>query len=529
MDNNTTLFDHWTLKGHWWQAESTSYDESQVKRYAGELSFDGNGKGAILQLFGAPEEVVSDWTNSQSQFKPATQSDSSQVLDKTPPTAPIVQETVSDRTTPNQPWLHGRSICGKKITLIDTVFSGSTRNYSSPIATQSSRTVSVVIVNEHVLPKTMYSQITMSFPGLEGFFMIKDSIGWSSNNNLMTFSVQTSPKSMTIESGYSGNPITIEFWQKAIIQGSHNKLDITPRSAITIRSNNPESLDWWVELIYSFQYFLSVLYGFPTCPNHLFFDLAQDKQCSVWYAFDRAKLKSEVIINDMIVTTAVFDQTLIANALKKWLELPNRTQKVVHQFVGNFFFPHQKSPVDLVFFSQTLEVFHSHLKKETNSLNESQNRLLRGVKGFLQRNIKSQDKQLYIELCNRLARTGYPSQSNRLCELFSILNEYIPGIYYDDPKDFVTCLVDTRNFYIHGNLPYRNTFLDGFEQVAAVEGLKLAILLLFLRLLEFPADTIKRRLHTNREYRIWSYLSSEDLTTEILRNKVKNKRINSHL
>lgn len=221
---------------------------------------------------------------------------------------------------------------------------------------------------------------------------------------------------------------------------------------------------------------------------------------------------------------SVVEPDLISKALERWFSMPKEFDAVVQQFFGNFFDPHSKARVDFVFHSQTLEIFHAFLHRDESVLSEDQRDIMRMVKSFLRKRVKNKDPEIYRSIQDGLSRVGAPTQRTRLLELFKSLNSYCKGIFWDDPADFVACVIATRNFYIHGSLPEKDTLLDLEEQTAAVEGLKLAVMLLLLRELGFDGAKVGQRLHGINEYRKWRSFRPVYLHEEDLRKKASTKR-----
>lgn len=522
-----SLFSRWSLKGQWWRADDPR-PEHETDYVAGELSFIGQESGLILDLLGQFSPVIDQWmpTPFDAHDPIGTAGDiiSDDDSDETTQTDEA-QESVDQHQNRIKGWVHGRSVCGKAITLVDVTDSSGSFSYDSVLAVQTQFKVRMAILNSHLSPNSLYKRITLSFPGLTNFFLTGPvfKVGLENTDEIVRIAI--APKELSVETIFDDKPIRVELWRRAYSQ--HNfrtKLKVKTQTAFTIECESEQSLDWWISLAYSLQYFLSIAYGFPTCPSRFFLDLSDDQQCSVWYGFGRSQLKEDVTAKEMIVSASLFGEGSIVGAIDAWFRLPKEVESVAHQFFGNFFFPHSKARVDFVFYSQTLEIFHGVMHPSAQLLSESEKALFKLLKKFMRKYISKTSPRLNQELNNRLAKTGYPSQKERLKQLFSILNEYCPRTFYEDPSDFATCIVDTRNFYIHGSMPEKDTFLNVLEQTAAVEGLKLAILLLFLRQLNLPADRVRRGILSNIAYRNWRSLQPRFLSNDALKKKVQTKR-----
>lgn len=518
MDSKHSLFDAWALKGYWWIATNEVADESSVPALAGELSFEMD-KGANLHLLGQLQGEVT----TEGLLPDADENENALIKNQN---FQAIHKSMSRQPTEIDLCLHGRSICGKPITLLTVTENGGSSNSNSPLAVQSTLTPRLVLLNIHATHTTTFSQITVSFPGLDAFLQERAVFSSGSDKDNHRISIPKKAQEWVIDSTYQEKKVRIEFWQRSSYSSdASNTLKIGLMSAISITTQDSQNIDWWLELVYSLQYLMSIMYGFPICPDRFFLDLGDGNgQCSVWYAFDRSSINREITKNDLVVANGAIPWTLISSAFETWLNMPKEYESVAHQFIGNFYTPHKKARVDFVFYSQTLEIFHELLHPSESMLSKVQTGLFNDLKDYMRKNIMSKDKELYDDLNRKLERIGYPSQRTRLCSLFNELEQYISTIFYKDPDPFVTCIVDTRNFYIHGSLPKKDTFFSLFEQTVAVEGLKLAVLLLFLRHLGFPGSKIRRRIFANPTLKTWKGLSPKFLSEEDLIMKTKTKR-----
>jgi len=112
-------------------------------------------------------------------------------------------------------------------------------------------------------------------------------------------------------------------------------------------------------------------------------------------------------------------------------------------------------------------------------------------------------------MVGRLAYAGYPSQKDRLVELFQQLDAFIPGVFYKNPDDFIEAVVSTCNFYIHGTK--KSIFLDHVQQAVAVRGLELSVILLLIKNLGFSSALVEHGLLKTRLWRRWALFKGQYL------------------
>lgn len=131
------------MKGFFWPInQSNSSDERDIAdRVPGELHFDGLADGAHLTVLGKLDALESGtWADASAN--------NAEGEDQHP-----------------ELWLHGRSICGKALTLIGVTPRGGSRNLASSLAEHSNWYVRCVVSNEHLGQTGKLQEMTVSFPG----------------------------------------------------------------------------------------------------------------------------------------------------------------------------------------------------------------------------------------------------------------------------------------------------------------------------------------------------------------------------
>ncbi len=476
LKSGLTLFDQWTLKGHWWDSALTA-EEGQDLRVSGELSYHGLNSEAFLELMGSPEHLL---------HKP----DPNGFID-------LFGDNYQDGS-----WIHGLGSHGNLVTLAQTIVTGYRRSASNHLVASSTIGARWILLGVHATSTSTFCKLTLSFPGLSEF--LKFAFDIDSLELPPQAESDEIEKSLEVRAKFGDEPVLLSFRH---FSRSKERTKNNLESSITIEPYHRQDANWYFEITYSLQYFLSVLYGFPTCPNLI--TLGDD--VSVWYQFSRGKIQQVPEWHQMIVRAT---PDTFVGAVKKWLNQEEAYKEATYRFFGSFFFPHPKANVNLVFYSQTMEVLHELLLQSSkNWLSKSQSSKLRIIKQWIKR--YCQDKKLSDEIIEKLGRVGSPSQKDRLTELFETLNDYQPGLFYEDPTCFVKSVVNTRNYYIHGSKRQKN-FLSLTEQYIAAIGLELAILLLLQKDMGLPASLIKHGLEHTPIWRRWiasrdEYLSEDHL------------------
>lgn len=173
-------------------------------------------------------------------------------------------------------------------------------------------------------------------------------------------------------------------------------------------------------------------------------------------------------------------------AIRKWFTLSEVFLDYTYNFFGNFYHPHPKARVNLVFHSQSLERFHG-LTVPGAKPPKDQLDALSDVKKFVETNVAEPLRQGFLQTLNFLNK---PSQRMRMEELFCVVQTYLP-LFDDDDEipNFINCVVKTRNYHIHGGKKPK-CLLNVWEETIAAEVLKLANLLLLLKFLGFSSSAV---------------------------------------
>lgn len=464
------LFDSWSERGHWWSSR-LDYASGAALRVSGELRVDGLRSEMSLDVMGAAYDLRSPPGH-----------DSFNLSDEWPPDA----------------WIHGLTQNGVQVSLAGPQVGASSFKSISHLANKVEILPNWIIVGGWIDQESTFCEATFEFPGLAAF--LEHAFKTQNASNLAC-----SKHEFTIYAVFLSKPFSITFWQ----ENDHGKWSAgaqdpgpQPRSGITISPFERQDMDWFFQISYSLQYFMTVLYGVPTCPSC--FTLGD---LEVFYKFSRQRINQAPKWTEMIIR-CVGDQTF-RDAVKKWFGYGDAYKEATYRFFEAFYFPHHKTNVDLVLYSQTLEVLHNVVSPSKSRLNATQKTAFKGIKKWIKK-VYPRDPSLTNEILGRLAYTGYPSQKDRLIELFKELDGYIPNLFYVDPTDFIQAIVLTRNFYIHGTK--NQIFLDLVQQYAAVRGLELSVILLFLKDLGFTNGQVNHGLAKTNLWRRWSFAKAHYLT-----------------
>lgn len=384
-------------------------------------------------------------------------------------------------------WLHGKSE-EKMITLAHAIPENTTsfQNVFFP------RTA--IIGPSLVTADTKFDEAVISFPGLTEFFTASSKSGTIATFESLGWTVER-----------KGKPLRLDLESPIPFGQQINCLTVRPEDALT--------MDEFIEIGYAIQYFLSILYGFPTCPS-VFALQADGEYFNVLYQFGRQLISETPTASDMALIYSTTSPTEFDAALRKWFTLSEVFLDYTYNFFGNFYHPHPKARVNLVFHSQSLERFHG-LTVRGAKPPQDQLDALADVKSFVKTNVAEPLRKGFLETLNFLNK---PSQRMRMEALFLDVQNYLP--LFDDEDEipnFINCVVKTRNYHIHGG-DKPKSFLTVWEETIAADLLKLANLLLLLKYLGISAEAV--HLSHIAAYRVWQSYYRKILNKKAIARKI---------
>lgn len=384
-------------------------------------------------------------------------------------------------------WMHGKSE-EKLITLTHTI-SENTTSFQNVFFPRTA-----IVGPSLVMADTKYDAALISFPGLTEFFTVSSNSGTIATFGSLGWSVER-----------NGKPLRLDLQSPSPFGQQINCLTVRPEEAL--------SMDEFIEIGYSIQYFLSTVYGVPTCPS-VFALEANGEYFNVLYQFGRQLISEKPMAADMALIYSSTSPTEFDAAIRKWFTLSEVFLDYTYNFFGNFYHPHPKARVNLVFHSQSLERFHG-LTVRGAKPPQDQLDALTDVKSFVKANIAKPLRKGFLDTLNFLNK---PSQRMRMEALFLDVQNFLP--LFDDNDEipnFINCVVKTRNYHIHGG-DKPKCLLNVWEETIAAELLKLTNLLLLLSYLGFSSTAV--HLEHISAYRVWHSYYRKILNKKAIARKI---------
>jgi hypothetical protein len=501
---NECLFDVWSQKGRWWKAGIEITEDDLIKIPAGELSYDGIlGKQSLSLIAPSSQIVLRTGNHPMVDF--------------------LNQRIGSDQISQDADpffWVHGVTSSGEELTLVDA-YQTHERVSGSPIGAETSYGFRFALRGGHLEPNDLYPSMGLKFPGLELFLRSSKELDTSFDDCIAVTGRKAESLFESIVD-FKDVSTSVQFKSGSSFQsdGQMTRFDVRAEGIIVVRPCTPQPLEWYFQCARSVQSLLCILYGFPTEPTMIDLGIEHNREVNLWYAAPRAHVSRRPEWTHLLVgysREAVEHQDWIVTVLKNWFALDDEWRSLIDTFLGTQSFPHPTSSVDFLYCSQILEVMHVLQTSAIEVLTESEKAEFIELKKHAKETLTA---ALLSKVQQCLQFVGKPSQYNRLKDILLKIDAYSPSLLYEDPSDFARCVVDTRNYYVHG-IKSHSTFLDAAERYAAVQLLKLAILIFVASKIGIPPEALRLQFNpTVGNWRRHSYL----LAPEILRAKTRAKQ-----
>lgn len=503
-----SMFEPWSREGFWWSDIEWCTDPDSRNVIPGRIDFHPLPSEPLnLSLYGARNRLWDGASQEEGNLR------SLEIRQKLLPL--LYSDIFKSTTTPS--WLYGLTVDGIKITAIDVVAIGSSCAFGSELSNVTTCRPRLLVANMHVLPNACsFKSAVIRFPDFTEFINPRQIIEASENRDI--FKINNQYHSLTSNFMLSGAQTSVAFLCKpSVFYLPDIELAANVTSQLQITPSQPQELEWFLQAAFSFQSFFSILYGRPIRIESLLLEPVLGDIAVVYFAQTRSS--SDKNDKEFLFRVTDFDQSVICRALEKWLSAPVDLHSLIFDFFSRYPEKHECSNVDLIAYAQVMEIFHvltlssvdtiSPLVKETVTKLKTQ---LRDI----QKDSKIDHKDLE-SIYAALAFAGRTSQKSRLKELMEIAASYYQAdLFYENNNNFIECIVETRNHYVHGSKPKAQKFLNEVEQRAAVAGMRLVIQLLLFQYLDIPPDRLYNKIWKSDLRNDWLALKHRFLPAERL-------------
>lgn len=460
---NITLFDTREFIGFWFLPGKES------EKVPGTLSFD-NSEGIKLKIWGA-----------------------------------INQE---DKIYPHFPVILGTTIDNTRITILDVYCTW--RDASVKETKEMHFDAYLLLINQHVESESgkafLIDRARVNFTNMEDWTKISP-IEWSSGDTENGRSARgfQSPYLEDIEGRIES--IKSSFSIDLAVPSSSIRpysLDWRFRSFLYLTPDEPRDVYWYIEQINEVSYLIALLVGAPIYPKDIQLlpnSISQDQYeipAILLYRQPRISVEKYLVSNKIFIDMPSIQDSL-AEIFESWFEKKDRLRLVRELFFGTVYSDRLYQRFIFLSYAQALESFH-RAKKTGIYIPKDQ---YRNLKDTLLSHIPSDiDSSLKDSLESRISHGNEYTLRTRLKELIDDLGNRLSSLIvrYHFEEDFIKKVVNTRNYFTHNDITYKNKALSGNDLYHANEMLRFLLIILLLQELNIEEEIIFRGIRDSLEY-----------------------------
>lgn len=394
--------------------------------------------------------------------------------------------------------VHGTSTNSQYVTLLNAARAGSGFNFGAAGMRQSERLISsLVVVGDHVSPKTLYSEIRVRLPGLQiwiGRSGVRQTIIPKTDDSAFTviYSIESLPEEVTAISSVSA---TLG-WGLGWTGSGDLVSDISVKTSayLSVRADHPQDLDWYFKQLGKVTTLLSFLASAPMSPDHItakVFESAVEVEILIalreaLYCPHKSAHDFYMLRNDMGAD--------LGTVFSKWFELYDSiampSQLALSVFSSEKLWLH----VEFLSLMQALEGFHRATMPGLYTSVEEYDSIRGELSNAIPKGVESAHREA---LKSRIKYGNEVSLRKRLDALVArvplAIREQILGGDGSVPRSWVV----TRNYYTHWDEASRDSILDGVEMHRAGVRMKHLLRVLYLDLVGIPFAAIAKALRNS--------------------------------
>lgn len=421
------------------------------------------------------------------------------------------------------PVVHGITISSSLITMLDASGTGNSWSFGQGGIRQTERLrSSIVVIGDHVISSTTYSEMHVRIPGLET---------WLNRGGIeLLFARQTDNKPnvaiCTIE-----HPPAEEFSVPAIDAvvvfsvnrsfsnlGSDN-VQVTTYGAVQIKPTSPQNLEWYFEQLGKVCTLLAFIAGMPMGPDKI--EVKRDKASSpldVLVALRQDKHCTTEDRNNFFLLHSALN-TNFGDILSKWfsiyenVEIPSQLAQSV--LASDDLWLH----VEFLSLMQALEGFHRATSDGFYLPTEEYEPIKQAILDSFPNDL---GKSHRASLKSRIEYGNEISLSKRLNDLANRLTEELRRRLFGLDGKVPRSWIDTRNYYTHWDETSRANVLEGIDMHHTSVRLRLLLRVLYLDLVGISSSAIAKALDgSNKESQYLIQLNNNEIRKAYPNAKVK--------
>lgn len=315
----------------------------------------------------------------------------------------------------------------------------------------------------------------------------------------------TSPPKITIDIDSLNINLNIEYGLRQ--NSTHLKHELEHKSWLVLKPDRPQSLDWYLDKVYSLQIFLSIMTGFSVsvieltgCGNDICIEQITYKGKKEKYEIFLSSLNSsqnnyQKTPDQFLICLSCLDNN-INNIVQKWFEKADILEPAVKLYFALLSTPKLHTEFKIVNYLQALEALHRLAFGGVYVSEEDYEPIYQDLIAKIPNNL---DRDHRNALKNRI-KYGYQfSQRKRIKELLEEVWEGCLDNFIDNKK-FISKVVDIRNELTHWDKTSTYQAVAGEELFYMAERLKVLLLTHILLQLDIPREVVYKSVTTFSEF-----------------------------
>lgn len=391
--------------------------------------------------------------------------------------------------------VHGTSTSSQYVTLLNATRAGTGFNFGAAGMRQSERLISSwVVIGDHVLPETLYSEIRVRIPGLQIWVgrsgvtqTIVDKTEQSAaavlycveglTEEIMTIPCLSATLGWGIDRNFSGDLVS--------------EITVKTSACLKIRPDEPKALDWYFQQLGKATALLSFLAGSPMSPDHISAKtVASGTDVEILVALREAKYCSHKSVHDFYMLRNDIDADLRL-VFAKWFELYDSiampSQLALSVLSSEKLWLH----VEFLSLMQALEGFHRATMPGLYTSVDQYDSVRKTLSNAIPQSVESAHKEA---LKSRIKYGNEVSLRKRLDALVARVPQEIRVQILGGDGSVPRSWVVTRNYYTHWDEASRDSILDGVEMHRAGVRMKHLLRVLYLDFVGIPFAAIAKAL-----------------------------------
>lgn len=381
--------------------------------------------------------------------------------------------------------IHGRTTCGKVITLVNSCRIGGTFNSHGYDTTIIKSMLGFVGILFETVESIKLDNLYINFSNLENWF-------WPHNIHVDDYNISLNNKDESIDVSIDDN-YSVGFYSQynyPIYEIVQTSASISQKVYAKIRSKELVSFDELQTKLMYIRNFISLGIGYPVNTLDMF-TYVQSSEIKIYYTQIMNKSKNiyplEMLFNYKDI------QNGIENYIKNWYNQYEILEPIFNLYFSNIFNPDLYIQNKFLSYVQTLEAYHRRTYTMNDKNMEKHSKKIEEIKSYI-------DNEEYVEwLEKKLKYSHEPSLFKRLKLMTKECTKYV-NLNIENVGDFIKEITTTRNYLTHYDKSLEGESIKPDEMLNTCRNLKIIIEFYLLKEIKFPLEVIGTII--NKKYRL---------------------------